>query len=406
MFALGLSVAFISVGMDSLKTEGELGLAPFTITEEQIGWFGKDYSTDKFVIKNCFERRIAIFITTSHFSIGTAFAVGGALSCPFSGWVTQRFGRKWPCVACNIPVFISWIMIAFSKTYWLVLLGITLNCAALGIKESIARMHVSELAFPAYRGRMLAAMYSLYSAGTVVGFTAALCLNWKGLAYLNASLPVLSFLVELRAPESHVWLLVNGRVEDAKKALQWAYGNAYDCSAELKESELHLRETKEALVSYKDILDFCYLKPLMVVSVVIVVRGNCGGNAIRYYMKQIANSSSFALPSNYTVIVLGSMDFVFTLISGKVMDTFGRRKTIFTSGLMMGLSEAAFGTFKYLEQSSAQPETFVRYVHENELRDGCNYCNNANCLLRPLRHFLHTSPYLPHTLSISHTLSL
>jgi MFS family permease len=254
-------------------------------------------------------------------------------------------------------------MIALSKSYWLMLLGIAINCAALGIKESIARLHVSELAFPAYRGRMLAAMYSFYSAGTVLGFSAALGLNWVGLAYFNASLPVLSLLVELLAPESHVWLLVNGRIEDAKKALQWAYGNAYDCSAELKESEVHLKETKEALASYRDMLKFSYLKPLIIVAIVIVIRVNCGGNAIRYYTKQIANSSSFALPSKYTVIVLGSMDFVFTLISGKVMDTFGRRKTIFTSGIMMALGEAAFGTFNYLETSSSKPETFERCVH-------------------------------------------
>jgi hypothetical protein len=87
----------------------------------------------------------------------------------------------------------------------------------------------------------------------LVLYVAALWLDWQKLAIFCGLVPILLLPLMVIVPESHVWLVANGREEDAKKSIQWFYGNDYDVEDDFQETVDHHTETKKAMSSWRDV---------------------------------------------------------------------------------------------------------------------------------------------------------
>ena len=87
-------------------------------------------------------------------------------------------------------------------------------------------------------------------------YLTALFLEWQQLAIMCIAVSILLIPLLMIAPESHIWLLSNGREEDARKSLQWFYGDHYDIDDELQECIDHHADTKKAITSWRDIVRF------------------------------------------------------------------------------------------------------------------------------------------------------
>jgi MFS family permease len=269
----------------------------------------------------------------------------------FSGWVTHKFGRKKPAIILLIPYSASWLLVAFSANYTMFL---SVTCAgwfALFLRLPFTRLHVSEVAHPRHRGQLMSTLLSGFMAGSCLEYIAALGLNWKGLAIMNAAVGAAFALAELKIPESHVWLISKGRFIEGRSNLQWFYGDNYDVEEDFHEAENHFSETRKALTSFREIFRFQYLKPVLVIVILLGVRNLCGQVVLSMFMTKIFQETRSELDPVHGAIILGVMQLVVTVCSGRIIDVFGRRKALFVSGVIQGLSNAAFATYMYFKET-------------------------------------------------------
>jgi facilitated trehalose transporter len=307
--------------MESLQNEGNLGIVPFQITNENIGLFG------------------------------SIINVGSMIAALFSGIITEHFGRKWVSTTLLLPYIIGWFMIAFPSSFAMMLGGRVLIGMATGCRAPISRMYMAEVAHPRHRGRFLSLVFVLVMATSLINYIFALILNWQKLAILNALLPIILLPFQMYLPESHIYYITKNKNEDAKKALQWFRGGEYDHQSELDQQIKHFELSREEVSKWKDILQFNYLKPIFVLMIVMFLRHFSGNTAIMFFMSQIFEMANSAVEPKYAVIILGFIQLIFIIISGQMMDTIGRKKSVVISGIVMGLAQAGMGVYFYLEEN-------------------------------------------------------
>ncbi|CAG0925798.1 unnamed protein product, partial [Notodromas monacha] len=153
----------------------------------------------------------------------------------------------------------------------------------------------------------------------------------------------------VRLPESHVWLISRGRNDEARNSLQWCMGEHYHCDTEFEDSVSHQTDSRESVGKLKDVLNFQYLKPVLILLVFIFARPFCGGIVIMYLTSQILRKTNPALDPKYGVVILGFCQLVFVIIGGRMMDKIGRKRCIAISGIVMAVSQAGLGVYSFCE---------------------------------------------------------
>lgn len=134
----------------------------------------------------------------------------------------ETFGRLRTLQIGSIPSVIGWILIGFSNSIPMLLVGRVLTGLATALATSPAIVYITEVARPELRGSLISFGPTLASFGMVLCYVKGTYLQWDVVAFLSliwAVGPIL--LVQLFVPESPVWLASKGRSDDAKKSLEW-----------------------------------------------------------------------------------------------------------------------------------------------------------------------------------------
>lgn len=121
-----------------------------------------------------------------------------------------------------IPNVAGWILIALSTNVPMLLIGRLLSGLATALATSPAIVYITEVARPELRGSMISFGPTLASFGMVLSYLKGAYLDWRLVAWLciiYAVVPII--LVQFLVPESPVWLVSKGRIDDAKKSLEW-----------------------------------------------------------------------------------------------------------------------------------------------------------------------------------------
>lgn len=115
------------------------------------------------------------------------------------------------------------------------------NLAALGTSPAI--LHITEVSHPNLRGSLISAAPTIASLGMVIVYIQGAFITWRTVAWCAIGFTVASaLLIHLVVPESPVWLVAKGRIEDAAKSLQYFYkGYPQPENTEKPLSEMHLQ---------------------------------------------------------------------------------------------------------------------------------------------------------------------
>jgi SP family facilitated glucose transporter-like MFS transporter 8 len=272
--------------------------------------------------------------------------VGSTLAGP----IAKRFGRKNPTYAALIPHVIAWGLIAVAQNYYMLVAGMVINGFSMGAMDTLTRTYMAEASHPKYRGQLLGSAFVCAVAATLLVYLLSLVLNWRGLAVYIAMMPVLLVPNHIGIPESPAWLLSKGRTEEALESMQWLYGDKYDLVHDFKESVKHQEETRAAVASWRDAMTPRYLKPVLLVSMVILLRQLTGSNIMMMYLSQILRRANLGLDAKHATIIIATAQLGVVLIAGRLLDMLGRKKSILISGTLMAVSEVAMGVYLYMDE--------------------------------------------------------
>lgn len=141
--------------------------------------------------------------------IGSLCAIGAVIGALPSGAISDKYGRKKVLLLLAVPFLISWLMIIFATSVWILYVARVIVGIGVGAACVLVPTYISEIAEISARGS-LGAMFQLFlTIGIVIGFAVGALVGYTTFAVVCAMVEVLYLLCFYWMPESPVWLMVN-----------------------------------------------------------------------------------------------------------------------------------------------------------------------------------------------------
>lgn len=146
--------------------------------------------------------------------------IGGIIS----GYMMDGIGRINTLKFAVFPSVLGLSLIALAPDIYFILLGRVFVGIACAMGTSPAVVYITEVARADLRGSLIASGPTLASLGMVITYIGGALLSWRTVAWIAIIFTVLPIiLVSIYVPESPVYLVSKGRIEDAAKSLKFLY---------------------------------------------------------------------------------------------------------------------------------------------------------------------------------------
>lgn len=233
----------------------------------------------------------------------------------------------------------------------------------MGLLKMYNYLQVSECSHPRIRGR-LGTMPALFmAAGILVAYLFGYFLIWDKLALVSAIFPLLLFVFLIPLPESPAWLRSKGRDKAANAALEWlqleptvAQIVLTNVNRSVREPDLPEPEVQEKKLfglfsgpySPEEFFRRSVLVPSGIVVAILIFQQVSGIDTIIFYTVSIFQASGSTMGEYEATIVVGIVQLLATISSVFLVDRFGRKPLLLSSGLIMFVSMLALGWYFYL----------------------------------------------------------
>lgn len=167
-----------------------------------------------------------------------AIYVGSALSCFVSGWYADRFGRRGALMASAVPLFAGWVLIAGQWGCASLLVGRLLNGFGSAVVFTTFGVYVAETVAAGRRGGWTVLGEAAISFGALLALGLGQWLDARRLAAVAAAAAVAVFAAVSRVPETPRYLLEHGRVDEARRSLDWVRGAPADAEFAALQAQL------------------------------------------------------------------------------------------------------------------------------------------------------------------------
>jgi sugar porter (SP) family MFS transporter len=299
-FLFGFDTAVISGTIEQIKLQ-------FSLSSSGVGWF---------------------------VSCALLGAVSGVL---VSGYLSDKYGRKFMLIASGLLFMISSIGCSFSGYFTALIVYRILGGIAFGIASMVAPLYISEMSPPNQRGKLVSVYQLAITLGILIAYfsnywTSNLYLqqkefsipalqfiyreeHWRGM-FANELIPVTFFLLCLLfIPKSPRWLIVKNKKEKAFKIAQ-SYGVQIAAVTENKSTE----------ISFFQLIRGMYKRPMTIAIFLMIFSQICGINAIIYYGPSILSKAGFTMGDALGgQVTIGFVNTLFTFIAIYTIDKWGRK---------------------------------------------------------------------------------
>ncbi|KAM1096491.1 hypothetical protein TB2_013752 [Malus domestica] len=177
--------------------------------------------------------------------------IGSALA----GKTSDLIGRRYTIVLAGTIFFIGALLMGFAPNYAFLMFGRFIAGVGVGYALMIAPVYTAEISPASFRGFLTSFPEVFVNVGILLGYVSNFALaklpihlNWRIMLGIGAIPSVFLALGVLAMPESPRWLVMQGRLGDAKRVLN-------KTSSSEEESQLRLDEIKEVVGIPKDSKD-------------------------------------------------------------------------------------------------------------------------------------------------------
>lgn len=288
----------------------------------------------------------------------------------FAGRTSDYIGRRYTIVVACVIFLLGAILMGYAPSYAILMTGRCIAGVGVGFALVIAPVYSAEISSPSSRGFLTSLPELCISFGILLGYISnylfaklTLKLGWRMMLGV-AGIPsiALAFGI-LKMPESPRWLVMQGRLGDAKKVMLKV------CDTE-EESDLRLREIKLAagiderctddivklpkMNRGKGVWKELLLRPSPPVRWIVVAAIGIhffehvtGIEAVVLYSPRIFKKAGVTDKHKLLLatIGVGLTKTTFILVATFLLDKFGRRRLLLTSigGMIFALTGLGFG---------------------------------------------------------------
>lgn len=158
--------------------------------------------------------------------IASVIVLSVPIGCLIAAVSMEHVGRLNTIKISALPCCVGWILIANASSMTELLLGRILTGLGSAMGTSPAIVYITEVARPDLRGSLISSAPTLASLGMVVAYAKGTFLAWRMVAWLATIYTIVPVIfIHIFVPESPVWLVSKGNIEEAARSLQYMYKN-------------------------------------------------------------------------------------------------------------------------------------------------------------------------------------
>lgn len=307
----------------------------------------------------------AITPLKSYFNLGdaeigfvvAASSIGCIPGAFFAGRLADYFGRKKMMAVTALLFIIAAIGSGVAGSFAQLVIYRFIGGIAIGMASTLAPIYISEIAPPAFRGRL----GMLQQLAIVVGILLAFISNylianvdypilanenhWRYMLAAAVIPSLLFFVLILMVPESPRWLILRNRLDQAKKIFKNIYeGKVSDVDVETIKADMRADARK---IKFAEIFSSKYKKIVIIGVVFASIAQLTGINIIFYYAPLIFQKTHVGGSVLFQTVLTGVVNLVFTLVAFTMIDRIGRKKLLLAGSTVMGLCMLFIGCLFY-----------------------------------------------------------
>ena len=309
------------------------------------------------------------------FAIGSAL-YGTVLGSLFGGWPTDRFGRRATLLWIGVLYVISAVGCAFANGVGMFIVARVIGGIGIGISTVAAPLYISEIAPPAYRGRLAGMFQFNIVFGILIAFASNALLkgnstnDWRWMLGVAAFPSILYTVLCFSIPESPRWLI--GRKGDRAaglKVLKLIEPDATPAQLEAEADTMVAASSERVTSSH-----FWTMRlrvPIMLAFFIAFFNQLSGINAVLYFAPRIFEMTGLGTKAALLQSVgIGITNLVFTFVGLWLIDKLGRRTLLFIGsfGYIISLGLVAWAFFT--EHFSIVPVCIFAFIAAHAIGQG------------------------------------
>ncbi|KAI3992538.1 hypothetical protein MKX01_022629 [Papaver californicum] len=304
-------------------------------------------------------------------SLNVCLIIGSILSGKTSDWI----GRRYTIVLAALTFLIGALLMGFAPSYPFLLAGRVVAGIGVGYSLMVSPVYTAELSPAATRGFLSSLPEAFITVGILVGYISNYALpgiqpkiNWRimlGIAVFPAFAIGIGVLT---MPESPRWLVMKGRIDEARQVLRRT-------SSGEEEAEFRLQEISKDISggsgsgsskwkgqgAWRELL-FKPSRPIRRILIAAIginfFMQASGNDAVIYYTPQVFKAAGIKKKKQLigVIVIMGIAKSGFVLISAAFLDRFGRRPLLLlgTLGMTISLADLCVGSM-YLAGATTKP---------------------------------------------------
>ncbi|KAK7067651.1 hypothetical protein SK128_023999 [Halocaridina rubra] len=281
-------------------------------------------------------------------NIGAVF--GGFLS----GSLMMKTGLR-VLMMIALPITLAfWLLLAFSQSVIVLItsrIGLGVMTATLSAPSTAYVLEVSQ---KDKRGLLFSIIPITRQMGFFFVYMFGITnLTWRYIAIICGIVTTaIPFIGLFFLPDSPRWLVVKGRIEEAKKSLVFYRGTYYDTASELRDiidSVQTSGKSNSTCSQLRQLFRMPFLKTMMILSFLTILASFNGSFAVSAYLVPIFQVSASNVDAYTSAILAGAMRVVGTLFHLVFIDRLGRRPVHIYSYLAIAFTHALLGWYFFVK---------------------------------------------------------
>ncbi|KAF5278406.1 hypothetical protein FQA39_LY05895 [Lamprigera yunnana] len=288
-----------------------------------------------------------------------------------SGTIMDFFGRKKTLQIACLPLIVGWIFITSSHNHNLILVGRVVAGIAVGLTAAPCQVYIGEVSDPKLRGMFSSIPFASYTFGILLVYLLGTAAHWRLVAGLSIILPTVAIIVIWFLPESPVWLVRKGLIDEANKACYWLRGgNVQQAKKDMEQlinraKEDQLRSAQNYESTFKMFCTSRVLKPFAILNIFGLLQGLSGVYLIVFYAVDIISTMDNGMNEFLAAVLTAGVRFLFTIVASILLLFVGRRPIALTSAIGTALSSFCLALLLYsncYNKSILVPIVLLTYI--------------------------------------------
>ncbi|KAK7406662.1 hypothetical protein VNO78_08291 [Psophocarpus tetragonolobus] len=306
-------------------------------------------------------------------------------ACMVAGRTSDYLGRRYTIILASVIFLLGSILMGYGPSYLVVVIGRGIVGIGVGFALIIAPLYSAEISSPSYRGFLTSLPDVSLNFGLLFGYVSnyflgklSLKLGWRSMLVLPVIPSLVLVILMLKLVESPRWLVMQGRVGEARKVLLLVSNTKEEAEQRLKEIKLAAGIDEKSIQDTVEVpkktrsgagaLKELFYKPsppvrrILIAAIgVHVFQQVCGIEGFLLYSPRVFERTGI-IDKNKLLLAtvgMGISQAVFTFVSAFLLDKVGRRILLLISAGGVVLTLLGLGVCMTMVEQSKEKQLWA-----------------------------------------------